>query len=130
MPSPVVAFTLTRATGRSSARARRSRISCRWGPSFGSLHDHGAVDVLDFEARRDHGREDCLQQLERVGVAVARVGVGKVLADVPQPGGPEQRVDHRVSEHVGIGVPLQTALVRDLHAAEDQSPPAAKRWQS
>ena len=41
----------------------------------------------------------------------------------PMPGGAEQGVDHRVGEHVGVGVAGEAALVLDLDPAEDQ--PAA-----
>ena len=63
---------------------------------------------------------DGAQQLERVGVLEARVGVGEVLADVAERGRAEQRVDHRVGEHVGVGVAGEPLLVRDVDAAEDQ----------
>ena len=44
----------------------------------------------------------------------------------PSAGGAEQRVDHRVREHVGVGVPVEPALVGDLDAAEDQPAPVGE----
>ena len=46
----------------------------------------------------------CAQQLDRVGAAPARVGVGEVLADVAEPGRAEQRVGDRVGDDVGVAV--------------------------
>ena len=69
--------------------------------------------------RADHGA----QQVDRVGVAPALVVVGEERADVAHAGGAEQGVDHRVGEHVGVGVAGEAALVLDLDPAEDQAPP-------
>jgi hypothetical protein len=44
------------------------------------------------------------------------------MADVAQPGGAEQGVDHGVGEHVGVGVPVEAELVGDLDPAEQQRP--------
>ena len=64
---------------------------------------------------------DCAQQLDRVGVAPALVGVREVLADVAEAGRAEQRIDDRVGKDVGVGVARQAALgVRHLDAAEHQ----------
>ena len=114
--SPVVNLTFTLP----STLASDSRIASRCGASFGrssttvastwSTAQPSAVDVLQ------HGP----QQRHRVGVAPQLVGVGEVLADVAQPGRAEQRVDDRVGEHVGVRVPGEAALARDLDPAEDQ----------
>ena len=45
---------------------------------------------------------------------------GKSVPMSPPPGGAEQRVDHRVGEHVGVGVAAEAALVLDLDPAQDQ----------
>jgi hypothetical protein len=50
-----------------------------------------------------------------------------VLPDVAQAGGPEQRVDHGVGQHVGVGVAGQSGVVGDRDAAEDQRPPGRER---
>ena len=126
MPSPVLALTLTRRARAPSAAASARGSRRGAGASFGRSMTTRAVDVDDRRSRasREH-RDDLAQQLDRVGVAPALVGVGEVLADVAEAGGAEQRVDHRVGEHVGVGVPVEAALVRDLDAAEHQ--PAARR---
>src|SRR6202034_4441610 len=58
----------------------------------------------------------------RIGVAIALVAVGKMLADISEAGGAEQCVDHCVGEHVGVGVAVEAQLTGDLHATEDQRP--------
>ncbi len=65
------------------------------------------------------------EQLHRVGVAPALVGVGEVLADVSEAGGAEQRVDHRVGEHVRVGVAVETLLV--TRSRRRRSPAGARR---
>src|SRR4029077_19577649 len=55
-----------------------------------------------------------------VGVPPAPRRGGEALADAPLAGGTEQRVDHGVGQHVGVGVPVQAPLVRNLDAPEDQ----------
>ncbi len=72
---------------------------------------------------------DAGEQLHRVGVAPALVAVGEVLADVAETGGPEQRVDHSVRQHVGVGVTVEPELVGDLDAT-DQPATRDKRWES
>jgi hypothetical protein len=45
-----------------------------------------------------------------------------VHADVTQPGGAEQRVDHGVGQHVGVGVPVEPELAFERDAAEHERP--------
>ena len=52
---------------------------------------------------------------------VGAVGVGEVHADVAQARRAEQRVHHRVGQHIGVGVAVEAQLgALELHAAEDQ----------
>ena len=53
-------------------------------------------------------------------VAPGLVLGGKMSTQVAEPTGAEDRVDHRVREDVGVGVPGEAALVRDLDAPEDE----------
>ena len=52
--------------------------------------------------RRDRRAQQAASRRPRT-----RVGVGEVVADVAQAGRAEQRVDDRVRQHVGVGVPGQ-----------------------
>src|SRR4051794_13004653 len=94
----------------------------RGGPGKGALHlrlirteaghlaDHRGVDVDDRAGdRADHGP----QQVDRVGIPPALVVVGKHRADVAATARAEDRVDHRVGEHVGVGVAAEASRVRD-----------------
>ena len=40
----------------------------------------------------------------------------------PSAAAPEQRVDHRVGEHVGVGVTGEPSVVLELDAAEHEPP--------
>src|SRR5215213_2367505 len=84
----------------------------------GVLADDGGVDVDDPPADR---ADDGAQHVDRVGVAPALLVVGEERADVARAGRPEQRVDHRVGEHVGVGVAGEAELVLDLDTAQDQA---------
>ena len=66
-----------------------------------------------------HSRE----QLHRIGILPARVGIGKARAEIPERRGAEQRIGERVREHVAVGVAERTALERDANAAEDERAP-------
>src|SRR5829696_6953343 len=82
----------------------------------------GGVHVRRRDSRTVQHRAHRSQQFDRVGVAPALVGVREVLADVAHAGRAEQRVDHRVGEHVRVRVAGEAALrLRDLHAAEHQA---------
>ena len=128
IPSPRVAFTLTCSGAIPIAPASTSRICSRAGASLRALEHHGRVDVHHRQpAAREQHRHRRAQQLDRVGVAIALVGVGELMADVGQPGRAEQRVDDRVREHVGVGVAGEAALADELDAAEHQSPAGGER---
>src|ERR1700733_1416975 len=76
------------------------------GRDLRALHHQRAVDVEDSQPLAGEQLHDLLQQRDRVGAAVALVGVREVLPDVSETCGSEQRVDHRMGEHVRIGVAL------------------------
>ena len=60
---------------------------------------------------------------------VARVG-REQPAEVAQPGGPEQRVAHRVEHDVAVGMAVQPRRAGDLDAAEPQRSPGPNGWLS
>ena len=126
MPSLVVALTLT---GAESASARLRSISAWWGPSCGSSQITVASTLTTAPGERpDHDP----QQVDRVGVAPALLVVGgKSVAEVAEPGGAEQRVDHRVGEDVGVGVARRgRARARSRPRRAPARRPSAKRWLS
>src|ERR1700722_2148629 len=108
-------------TGRDSQRARQTladRLAA--GTQLGALHHDGCVDVDELQALRHDASEHRLKQLNRVRVAIALVIVGKVLADVAQACRTQQRVDHRMGKHIGVGVSVEAILAGDLNASQDQ----------
>jgi len=58
------------------------------------------------------------QQRAAVGALEARVGVGKVLADIAQGQRTEQRIGERMQQHVAVGMGDQPELVGNAHAAQ------------
>ena len=122
MPSPRVALRLSCPSPTPSASRSRAWICGRCGSSFGCSITTVASTCSIVQPRSPSIATRGPQQLERVGAAVALVGVGEVLADVTERGGAEQRVDDRVRQHVGIGMTEQPVRVRDLDAADDQRP--------
>jgi hypothetical protein len=50
-----------------------------------------------------------------------------MLPDVAQPRGAEQRVAHGVDQHIGVGMPSESFLVRNFHAADDEPAPGHQR---
>src|SRR5512142_1472630 len=52
----------------------------------------------------------------------ARLRIGKVLADIAEGAGPQQRIGQRMREDVGVGMTHEPLEKGDLHPAEDQLP--------
>ena len=98
-------------------------ISARCGPSFGASQITVASTLTTGAGEHP---EDGPQQVDRVGVAPALVVGREVRAEVAEPGRAEQRVDHGVGDHVGVGVALEPSVVLDLDPAEDQPPPGGE----
>ena len=124
--SPVLALTFTAASSSRSSRARLARMAGLCGPSLGSWAwmidvavdrpPPGLLDPVD----------DLRQQPGAVQPLPLRIGVGIVLADIAQAGGPQQGVGHRVADDVGVGVPDQSPRMLDPEPAQDQRSPLAQ----
>src|SRR5439155_18381945 len=82
-------------------------------------HDR-AVDVGDDPPGVAHPRHHRGEEREAVGAAPGGIGVGEVHADVAEPGGPEERVGHRMGHDVGIAVAGQPTFAFEAHAAQHQ----------
>src|SRR5205085_1416545 len=67
------------------------------------------------------------QQVQAGDVTPALVGRRKVRADVAQARRAEHGVHNRVQQHIGVRMPLEAALVRDLDAAQHQPAARAQR---
>ncbi len=65
-------------------------------------------------------RRDVAQQHPAVGALPPRIRVGEVHADVAQRQRAEDRVADRVEQDVGIGMPVETAIEGDRHAAQNE----------
>ena len=120
MPSLVENFTLTsRAEVERLGQADPHVVAMR--AELRRLADHRRVDVAHAPAVLGEEPVHLAEQLDAVGARVALVGVWEVLADVPEAGRSEKRVDHGVGQDVPVGVAEQAALgVLDHHASEDE----------
>ena len=76
----------------------------------------GLLDLLD----------DLRQQPRAVQPAPLRIGIRVVFPDIAQPGRPQERIGHRMANHVRVGVPQQSARVLDPEPTQDQRPPLAQ----
>ncbi len=90
--------------------------------NFGSLKDKGDVDVHHGKTVFLQGFNGPAKELKAVGVFVLRVGVGIEFSDVAEGSGAEKRIADGVTEHVGVGVTEQPALMSDLYASQNQTP--------
>ena len=55
-----------------------------------------------------------------------RIGVRIVLSDIAQAGRSQQCIGHRVTDHIGIGVPHQAPWMGDPKSSQDQRPTLAQ----
>ena len=69
------------------------------------LEHDGGVDVADLVPRSPRSPTTARSSAIESASFEARIRVREVLADVAEPGGAQQRVDHGVGEDVGVGVP-------------------------
>ena len=88
-------------------------------PDLGPLADHDRVHVGDPPGVPDE-LAHLAQERDGVGVPVALVGVGEVVAYVLEPCRPEQGVRDGVGEDVGIGMAREPLVERNLNPAEDE----------
>ena len=91
---------------------------------LGTLGHNHTVDVDHAPAAFSHQGVDLLEQHQAVGPLPLRVVRRKVLADVAQRQGPQQRIHDRVHQHVGIAVAIepQAGGMLEPLAAQDQRP--------
>ena len=124
--SPVLALTLTAVSPTRSSRARLRADGLLVRAELGLLgvDDHVAIDgpppdLLDPV-------DDLRQKPGAVQPTPLRIGVRVMLADIAQAGRPQERIGHRVADHVGVGMPDQAARVLDPEPSQDQRPPLAQ----
>ena len=92
------------------------------GEQLGPLGENDAVDIDDVPAEQFHRFEDVGEHFARVAAAVFGIGVGIHQPDVAQGGGPQQGVDHRVQQRVGVAMADRLPIVGNIHAAQPQRP--------
>ena len=83
-------------------------------------HD-GGIDIADLPSFFAYERGCSGEQNTAINVFVCRIGIGKMLSDIPQSQSPKQCVTNGVQQYVGIGVTEQPFFVRNRHTAQNQS---------
>jgi len=90
------------------------------GGQLGLLGDQRRIDIDRPPAALGQQRHGAPQQDAAVGALVARVGIGKMAADIAQRHGAEQGIGDRVQQRIGVGMPEQPRGMRYLDTAEDE----------
>ena len=121
--SPVLALTFTAVSPTRSSRARLARMAGLWGPSLGSWAWMITSQLTARHPARSIRSTTSAKQPRAVQPLPLGIGVGIVLADIAQAGGPQERIGHGMTDHVGVGVTDQPARMLDLESAQDQWPP-------
>ena len=130
IPSPRPTKPMPSLRGRLDAHRRAEHLGRGCAPSRpGAAPSRGAsqITVASTLATGPSSIPTTVRSRSSESASRQRLVVGReVGAEVAEPGGAEQRVDHRVGDHVGVGVALEPELVLDLDPAEHQ-PPARRR---
>jgi len=82
--------------------------------------DQRGVDIDGRPAVRSQRGNYLLEQNERVGVFVSRIGVGKKVTNVGKSGGTEQCVTNCVGQSIGVGVAFEAVVGIEGHATEHE----------
>src|SRR5215207_8069585 len=90
------------------------------------FREDSGVDIPGNPTRLPCQAGDLAQQMLAVSVSEALIGGREVLADVTERRRAEDGVGDGVEQHIGVRMPFQPPIVRDLDAAEDQAAPGRK----
>ncbi len=88
----------------------------------GFFRKNGAVHVENLETTLSHLATSHLQHFTGVASRVARIRIGKQLADVAHPGSAENRVGNRMQQHVGVTVTDETTIMGYFQFTKLRSP--------
>ena len=66
------------------------------------------------------------KKFETGAIAISRIAVRKMLSDISEAGGAEQRITNGMAKDVGIRMALQSFFKWEFHAAEDQFTPGCQ----
>ena len=87
------------------------------GLEFGALGADRGVDVPDLISFGGDELDGFLEENLAVDVMEFRVVVREVVADVAHVGGAQQSVADGMDKYIGVAVPEQALVVRNLHTA-------------
>ena len=81
------------------------------------LAGNGAVGIDKLKAQLARIVHYAGKQHHRVGTLVGGVGVGEQLSDITQRGRAQQRVHHRMRQHIRVRMAKQPLFIRHRHTA-------------
>ena len=87
------------------------------GRHFRRLREDRGIDVRDTQTAVAHHGRNRPQELAAVHAAKTGIVIGKKRTDIAEARRADQRIADRVHEHVGVRMPGQPALVRNLDTA-------------
>jgi hypothetical protein len=93
------------------------------------LSEHGGVDVDEpGRVRLDKGAHRS-QEFQARDAAVSRIAIWKVMAQITQRKGAQQRFGNGMGQDIRVGVSVQPPIRRDRHPAEHERPARDQRMQ-
>jgi hypothetical protein len=88
-------------------------------PDLWVLTDDDRVHIRDPPGLADDGA-DLAQEIHRVGVFIAFVGIREVVSDIFESGSPKQGIGDGMGEDIGVRVTEESSLKGYIYTAKDE----------
>ena len=96
------------------------------GGNFGILKANCCINVSNTPVFFFKQYRNFFKQQPAVGIFKIRIIIGKIITDIAQAGSSQQGIHDSMDQHIGIRMPQQTLMVRNLNPANDQLTPLGK----
>ena len=93
---------------------------------LGLFGHEGGIDVVDRGAAGGDEFAGVGEDFQTADAADGFIGIGEMVADVTFADGTEKGISDGVGQNIGVGVTLQTAMVRNEDATENEGASFAK----
>jgi hypothetical protein len=87
---------------------------------FWPLEHYNAIDVYYPPILASQSIANVRDHAGRIATTMGRIRVRKQIADVPHRSGPQQCVNHRMQQRIGIAMADRMLIVLDRHSAQPQ----------
>src|SRR5712692_10563311 len=113
---------------RADAQRPRQRLAHLWKmrPELWLLHNHHGIDVFNRELLLIQQLLRMLQKEHAVRALPLRIAVRKMCSDIAKPCGPQQRIAHRMRQHIPIRMSHRPLIERQFNPANNKRPPLFK----